>query len=81
MKSTGRGRCVLVCLFFTLLFSLFSWRLIYLQVVKHDYYSEKAAEKNVGRNVIPAERERFTMPATKSSPRTFPSRPWSRTRL
>jgi len=45
-----------VCVFFTLLFSLFSWRLIYLQIVKHDYYSQKAAEKHVGRNVIPAER-------------------------
>src|SRR5690349_20245890 len=56
MKWTGRTRCVVICIFFTLLFSLFSWRLIYLQIVKHDYYSEQAADKHVGRNVIPAER-------------------------
>jgi cell division protein FtsI/penicillin-binding protein 2 len=56
MKWSGRTRCLVICVFFTLLFSLFSWRLIYLQIVKHDYYSEKAAEKHVGRNAIPAER-------------------------
>lgn len=56
MKWTGRARCVVVCVFFTLLFSLFSWRLIYLQISRHDYYTEKAADKHVGRNVIPAER-------------------------
>ena len=56
MKWTGRTRGALVCLFFALLFSIFSWRLIYLQMVMHDYYTRLAAEKNVGRNVIPAER-------------------------
>ncbi len=56
MKWNSRTRCALVCVFFTLLFSIFSFRLIYLQMVKHDYYSQLAAEKNIGRNVIPAER-------------------------
>ena len=56
MKWTGRTRGALVCLFFTLLFSIFSWRLIYLQMVMHDYYTRLAAEKNVGSNIIPAER-------------------------
>jgi cell division protein FtsI (penicillin-binding protein 3)/stage V sporulation protein D (sporulation-specific penicillin-binding protein) len=56
MKWNGRTRCALVCVFFALLFSVFSWRLIYLQMVMHGYYSELAAEKNVGRNIIPAER-------------------------
>ena len=56
MKWNGRTRCALVCLFFALLFSIFSWRLIYLQMVMHDYYTELAAEKNVGRDIIPAER-------------------------
>jgi cell division protein FtsI (penicillin-binding protein 3)/stage V sporulation protein D (sporulation-specific penicillin-binding protein) len=56
MKWDGRSRCALVCLFFALLFSIFSWRLIYLQMVMHDYYTELAAEKNVGRDVIPAQR-------------------------
>ena len=56
MKWNGRTRCALVCVFFALLFSVFSYRLIYLQMVMHNDYSELAAEKNVGRNVIPAER-------------------------
>ena len=56
MKWNGRTRCALVCVFFALLFSIFSYRLIYLQLVMHDYYSQKAAEKNIGRTVIVAER-------------------------
>ncbi|MEO7167213.1 MAG: penicillin-binding protein 2 [Spartobacteria bacterium] len=56
MKWNGRTRCALVCVFFALLFSIFSWRLIYLQMVQHDYYTKIAAERNVGRDVIPAER-------------------------
>ena len=56
MKWNGRTRCALVCVFFALLFSVFSYRLIHLQMVMHNYYSQLAAEKNVGRNVIPAER-------------------------
>ena len=56
MKWNGRTRCALVCVFFAILFSVFSYRLIYLQMVMHHHYSEIAAEKNVGRNVIPAER-------------------------
>ena len=56
MKWNGRTRAAFVCVFFALLFSVFSWRLIYLQMVMHQYYSELAAEKNVGRDVIPAQR-------------------------
>ena len=56
MRWTSRTRCALVCGFFAFLFSVFSYRLIYLQMVMHTYYSELAAEKNIGRNVIPAER-------------------------
>ena len=56
MKWNGRTRCALVCAFFALLFSIFSYRLIHLQMVMHNYYSQLAAEKNIGRNVIPAER-------------------------
>src|SRR4030095_16356508 len=56
MKWNGRTRCALVCIFFALLFSIFSYRLIHLQMVMHNYYSQLAAEKNIGRNVIPAER-------------------------
>ncbi|MBA2436492.1 MAG: penicillin-binding protein 2 [Chthoniobacterales bacterium] len=56
MKWNSRTRCALVCVFFAFLFSIFSYRLIYLQLVMHDHYSQLAAEKNVGRNVILAER-------------------------
>src|SRR3954471_3433963 len=53
---TPRFRCALVCLGFTALFSVFSCRLIYLQMIKHDFYAEKAAEKNVQKQKIYAER-------------------------
>ena len=56
MKWNSRTRCALVCAFFALLFSVFSYRLIYLQMVRHNYYSELAAEKNIGRTVIRAGR-------------------------
>jgi len=56
MSWNSRTRCTIVCALFALLFSVFSYRLIYLQMVKHEYYSKIAAEKNVGRNVIRAER-------------------------
>jgi cell division protein FtsI/penicillin-binding protein 2 len=56
MKWNSRIRCALVCLFFTALFSLFSFRLVYLQMIKHDEYAELAAEKHVYKQPIFAER-------------------------
>src|SRR5712691_1014316 len=56
MKRNGRTRCALVCFGFTILFSLFSFRLIYLQMVRHDYYAGLAAGKNGTRQPIYAER-------------------------
>jgi len=56
MKWTSRLRCVLVGLFFIALFSLFSFRLVYLQLIKHDQYAGLAAQKNVNKQVIRAER-------------------------
>src|SRR2546423_1394131 len=56
MKWNSRIRCALVCLFFTALFSLFSFRLVYLQMIKHDEYSGLAAEKPVYQQAIFAER-------------------------
>jgi cell division protein FtsI (penicillin-binding protein 3)/stage V sporulation protein D (sporulation-specific penicillin-binding protein) len=56
MKWNSRIRCALVCLAFTGLFSLFSFRLVYLQMIKHDEYAELAAEKHVDRRPIYAER-------------------------
>jgi cell division protein FtsI (penicillin-binding protein 3) len=56
MKSYSRTRCVLVCAAFIGLFSIFSFRLIYLQAIKHDEYAGLAAEKHVYKQIIHAER-------------------------
>ena len=56
MKWNSRSRCALVCLGFVALFSAFSFRLIYLQMVKHDEYAGLAAEKHVYKQTIYAER-------------------------
>jgi cell division protein FtsI/penicillin-binding protein 2 len=56
MKWNSRIRCALVCLAFTALFSAFSFRLVYLQMCKHDEYAGLAAEKHVYRQAIFAER-------------------------
>ena len=56
MKWNGRTRCALVCLCFTVLFSAFSFRLVYLQMIKHDEYAGLAAEKHVYKQAIYAER-------------------------
>jgi cell division protein FtsI/penicillin-binding protein 2 len=56
MKSNSRSRCALVCFAFIALFSAFSFRLIYLQVIKHDEYAGLAAEKHVYKQTIYAER-------------------------
>jgi cell division protein FtsI (penicillin-binding protein 3) len=56
MNSNSRTRCVLVCASFIALFSVFSFRLIYLQAMKHDEYAGLAAEKHVYKQIIHAER-------------------------
>src|ERR1041385_350030 len=56
MNPNSRSRCVLVCTGFIGLFSIFSFRLIYLQAIKHDEYAGLAAEKHVYKQVIHAER-------------------------
>ena len=56
MNVNGRTRCVLVCAAFIGLFSIFSFRLIYLQAIKHDEYAGLAAEKHVYKQIIHAER-------------------------
>src|ERR1700751_2829859 len=59
MNPNSRTRCVLVCAAFIGLFSIFSFRLIYLQAIKHDEYAGLAAEKHVNRQIIHAERGRI----------------------
>src|SRR5213592_3605653 len=56
MNPSSRIRCALVCAAFVGLFSIFSFRLIYLQAIKHDEYAGLAAKKNVNMQVIHAER-------------------------
>jgi cell division protein FtsI/penicillin-binding protein 2 len=56
MNVNSRTRCVLVCAAFIGLFSIFSFRLIYLQAIKHDEYAGLAAEKHVHKQIIHAER-------------------------
>src|SRR5216117_3035919 len=56
MNPNSRSRCVLVCTAFIALFSIFSFRLIYLQAIKHDEYAGLAAEKHVYKQIIYAER-------------------------
>jgi cell division protein FtsI (penicillin-binding protein 3) len=56
MNPNSPRRCVLVCCAFITLFSVFSFRLIYLQVIKHDEYAALAAEKHIYKQIIYAER-------------------------
>src|SRR3954453_7242393 len=56
MNPSSRTRCALVCAVFVALFSIFSFRLIYLQAIKHDEYAGLAAETHVYKQVIHAER-------------------------
>src|SRR6188472_4215724 len=56
MKWNSRIRYALVCLGFTALFSAFSFRLVYLQMIEHDKYAALAAEKHGRKQTIFAER-------------------------
>ena len=56
MNPNSRIRCVMVCAAFIVLFSIFSFRLIYLQIFEHDEYAGLAAEKHVYKQIIYAER-------------------------
>nr|MDQ2659151.1 hypothetical protein [Verrucomicrobiota bacterium] len=56
MKWNSRIRCALVCIAFIALFSVFSFRLIHLQIAQHEEYAEVAAEKHGDKQIIFAER-------------------------
>ena len=56
MNPSSRTRCAFVCAIFIALFSIFSFRLIYLQAIKHDEYAGLAAEKHVYKQPIYGER-------------------------
>jgi cell division protein FtsI (penicillin-binding protein 3)/stage V sporulation protein D (sporulation-specific penicillin-binding protein) len=56
MKWNIRVRCALICMGFAVLYSLFSFRLVYIQMIKHDEYAGLAAEKHVHKQIIYSER-------------------------
>ncbi|MGZ5002677.1 MAG: peptidoglycan D,D-transpeptidase FtsI family protein [Chthoniobacterales bacterium] len=56
MKWNSRVRCSLVCFGFIALFSVFSYRLIDLQIIRHRFFTEIAAGKHEQRQPIFADR-------------------------
>ena len=56
MNRNEQARAAIVCFALVGVFSLFSVRLIYLQVIQHDVYVQLAAEKHVHKQVIYARR-------------------------
>lgn len=58
MKGTT-GRIGVVCALLVLVFTTFAWRLIHLQILQHDYFSNLAAQKHLHRQIIPAKRGRI----------------------
>jgi cell division protein FtsI/penicillin-binding protein 2 len=56
MNWNEQARAAIICFALVGVFSLFSVRLIYLQVIQHDEYAALAAEKHVHKQVIHARR-------------------------
>ena len=56
MRWDAQTRAVTVCFGLVAIFSAYSYRLIYLQVIKHDDYTALAAEKHVHKQIIRARR-------------------------
>lgn len=59
MKLGPKTRMLAACVCLAIFFTVFSARLIYLQVVKHDEYTVAAAEKHVNKQIIYAPRGRI----------------------
>ena len=56
MRWTARTRTVFVCAAVAMIFTIYSARLVELQVARHEEYSQMAAEKHTMRQVIHARR-------------------------
>lgn len=56
MNRTARTRALTVCLSLAGCFTVYSFRLVHLQVTQHDEYAAQAAEKHVKRQTIYARR-------------------------
>ncbi len=59
MRWDCRFRCTLICFGFIALFSVFSVRLIYIQMIRHDYYVSQAAGTQRAKLPIFADRGRI----------------------
>lgn len=58
MKGTT-GRIGVLCALLVAIFTVFAWRLIHLQVLRHDEFARLASEKHSIRQIIPAKRGRI----------------------
>lgn len=56
MKCASQKRALLACMGLAICFTIFSFRLIHLQVRMHDEYAGLAAKKHVNQQIIPARR-------------------------
>jgi cell division protein FtsI (penicillin-binding protein 3)/stage V sporulation protein D (sporulation-specific penicillin-binding protein) len=56
MRTTARSRALFTCFLLAGVFTLLSFRLVHLQVVKADDYAAEAAEKHSGKQIIYARR-------------------------
>lgn len=56
MSFAGKSRVIHVFVLLAICFTLFSWRLIYLQITQHKYYASLAAENHVIKKPIHAPR-------------------------
>src|SRR5450755_2538148 len=56
MKSRAKVRMLIACFGLASFFTVFSFRLVDLQVAKHDEYTALAAEKHVNKQITPAQR-------------------------
>jgi len=56
VNRTARTRALTVCLSLAGCFTVYSFRLVHLQVTQHDEYAAQAAEKHVKRQTIYARR-------------------------
>ena len=60
MNPATHKRAGIVCIGFALVFSIYSGRLIHLQVGKHEEYAQFAADTTARKKVVPAERGLIT---------------------
>jgi len=56
MTGTGKKRAFHVCLVLVTLFTVYSARLVYLQVTRHEYFVERAAETHITKKSLYAPR-------------------------